>query len=92
MQEVHEALNFLVERKPISSSDGENLVLINDTGKNIVVFRTLESFQFICEMENGYIDGTFDCCMQHFKQLFRIHGEKNQNYLPLAFWLLPNKE
>ena len=44
-------------------------------------------------MDTIYIDGTFKSCLKQFTQFFIIHGLKeSNNYVPLVFYLLPNKE
>ncbi|KAF0754304.1 MULE domain-containing protein [Aphis craccivora] len=37
------------------------------------------------------IDGTFKSCPKRFYELFTIYGLKNDVYLPLVFFLLPDK-
>lgn len=35
--------------------------------------------------------GTFKSCTKHFLQMFTIHGFRNGHYIPLVFFLLPDK-
>jgi len=37
------------------------------------------------------VDGTFKSCPKLFSQIFTPHGLKNNNYISLVFFLLPNK-
>lgn len=39
-----------------------------------------------------YVDGTFNYCSKFFHQMFIIHGFINNYYIPLAFFLIPDKE
>jgi len=43
-------------------------------------------------LETIYVDGTFQYCAKHFLQMFTIHGLINDYYIPLTFFLLPDKE
>ena len=38
------------------------------------------------------MDGTFEYCTKHFKQLFTIHAVKNNHYIPLVSAILPDKK
>lgn len=38
------------------------------------------------------MDGTFSYSPKYFYQLFTIHIANNSYYIPLVFFLLPNKE
>jgi len=42
-------------------------------------------------MKTVFMDGTFKSFPKLFYQLFIIHGAKDNNYFPLVFFLLPNK-
>jgi len=42
-------------------------------------------------MKTVFIDGTFKSCPKLFYQLFTVHGVKNNHYVPLVLFLLPNK-
>ena len=39
-----------------------------------------------------YVDGTFETAPTFFHQLFTIHGHSIGHYVPLAFFLLANKQ
>lgn len=92
MNETISRFDWMVENSKAVTVDNENMILINDHQHKIVVFGTVEALRFLCEMETIYMDGTFDYCVAHFAQLFTIHGVRNNNYVPLLFCLLPNKE
>jgi hypothetical protein len=69
----------------------ENLLLINDNMLNIICFSTKSNLEFLCSYDKIFVDGTFEICSKYFYQLFTIHGLKNERYIPLLFFLLPNK-
>lgn len=90
LPEVHAALTNL-DTSTISTSKGENILLINDSILNIICFSTKTNLEFLCTCEKIFVDGTFEFCSKYFNQLFTIHGLKNGHYIPLEFTLLPNK-
>lgn len=70
----------------------ENFLLVNDVQNHIVIFGTKTNLRYLCKRMKIFMDGTFEYCAAHFKQLFTIHSVENDNYVPLLFCLLPNKE
>jgi hypothetical protein len=46
---------------------------------------------FLSKLNTLYVDGTFNYCAKYFCQLFTIHGILNDNYIPLVFFLLKDK-
>lgn len=88
IDEVHTILSEM----NLKTADGENLLMVNDSQLNIVIFSTKKNLKFLSEVKKIFIDGTFDKSLKFFKQLFTIHGVKKRNYVPAAFCLLKNKE
>lgn len=86
MAEVHKALNHL----DLVCKE-ENFLLVNDLQNHIIVFGTATNLRYLCTRTKILMDGTFEFCTAHFKQLFTIHGVENSNYVPLLFCLLPTK-
>lgn len=68
-----------------------NYLKRNDKENSIVGFSTEQNIKVLCDVKKIYVDGTFKSCPKNFTQLFTIHGLKNDVYLPLVFFLLPNK-
>jgi hypothetical protein len=46
----------------------------------------------MCSQHTLYMDGTFDYCTKDFLQMFTIHALSNENYIPVAFCLLKDKQ
>lgn len=87
IEEVHDTLNVM----DIQTNRSEQFVLLNDQDSHIIIFSCIENLKFLCSNEKIFLDGTFNYCTKYFLQLFTIHGFKNQNYIPLVFALLPDK-
>lgn len=90
MDEVHEALNALDPRE-IETSRSEEFLMRNDRGRNIIVFSTPSNLRFLAGCRKILMDGTFEYCVKHFKQMFTIHAVENKHYIPLVYALLPDK-
>lgn len=86
-QEVHEALNQI----NVISHKGENMIKVNDSEKNIICFTTDTNLAYLSKKSKLFGDGTFTYSPKYFHQLFTIHTVENGNYIPLVFFLLPNK-
>jgi hypothetical protein len=69
----------------------EQFLLVNNSGKNIVMFSCKTNLQFLIFIHVLYVDGTFKPVPKFFHQIFTIHRLKNGHYMPLAFFLLNNK-
>lgn len=87
LDEIHEML----DNSLILTNKKENFVLRNDKLNNIIMFSCKTNLKYLVEIEEIYVDGTFQYCPKLFYQLFTIHGIKNGHYIPLVFLLLPNK-
>lgn len=87
LEEVHDVLKSF----PCKTNRNEPFLLVNDTENNIIMFSCQSNLEFLCSLDTIYVDGTFDCCTKFFVQLFTIHGLKDDHYIPLVFFLLPNK-
>lgn len=87
LTELHEAL----DNYDVITNRGENFKFINDCETNIVIFTCSHNLEILRKMKIVFVDGTFKSCPKLFYQLFTIHGVKDNNYFPLVFFLLPNK-
>lgn len=58
---------------------------------NIKGFSTDTNLRKLCTVDTIFVDGTFKSCPALFYQIFTIHAIINDNYIPLAFFLLSNK-
>ncbi|XP_025192275.1 uncharacterized protein LOC112592439 [Melanaphis sacchari] len=75
----------------LMTNRGENFLFINSAETNIIGFSCDSNLKVLREMKTVFIDGTFKSCPKLFYQLFTVHGVKNNHYVPLVFFLLPNK-
>ena len=87
--EVHETVNSMEVN---TKSKNESLVLVKDRANNIIVFGTKENLEFAAKIKTLLLDGTLQYCTKHFLQMFTIHSIVNNDYVPLLFCLLPNKQ
>lgn len=87
VEEVHTALKSM----NIKTNLGENFILVNDEVNKIIGFSTDRNLRVLCEVQQIFVDGTFKSCPNFYTQLFTIHGLKNEIYVPLVFFLLPDK-
>lgn len=88
VEEIHTYLN----QYPPTTSKGEIFVLKNDCDHNIVMFSCATNLKFLdTQVDSIYMDGTFEYCPKFFLQLFTVHGLCNNYYIPLVYFLLPNK-
>jgi len=87
-EEVHNML----QQNQIFTAENETFVMVNDKQTNIILFSCEKNLRFLSNLKTIYVDGTFQYCPKFFLQMFTIHGLINDYYIPLAFFLLPNKE
>jgi len=80
-----------IDQMDTISTDGEEMLLLNDKNLNIVGFATRNNLKFLSECKKFFIDGTLKYCPRLFYQLVTIHTVKNGEYVPLVYLLLPNK-
>ena len=74
------------------SSTGEQFVHYdNRRDGRLVIFGTRESFQFLENSENWFMDGTFSTAPPQFAQLYTVHGLSNGKNIVGAYCLLINK-
>lgn len=86
--ETHSALNNTV----MKTNCDEDFMFINDVQNSIVGFSTEKNLKVLCDVHAIYMDGTFSSCPKYFLQLFTIHGFHDNVYIPLVYFLLPDKE
>jgi hypothetical protein len=70
---------------------GEDFLLVYNNETNILGFLTVRNLQALYSLNTIFVDGTFKSCSKLFYQFFTIHGELNNNYIPLVYFLLPSK-
>lgn len=70
-------------------------VVIDDEG-HILLFTTSSNLEKLAKAEVIIMDGTFSSSPSQFKQIFTIHGflgsGNDRLFLPLVYFLLPNKK
>lgn len=88
LEEVHEY--FLNHQ--IKTNKMELFMVKNDTTNNIIMFTCETNLRFLSNVEHIYLDGTFQYAPKFFLQLFTVHGLKNNHYVPLVYFLLPDKK
>lgn len=85
--QFHDAIDDI----PTMTYQQEEFLLINDRDNNVIGFRTEHNLKMRVKSKVLFCDGTFYSCPDPFLQLFTIHGYHNNVYMPLVFFLLPNK-
>jgi hypothetical protein len=87
-EETHEALHQYV----MFSGQDEKVIHINNSETNIIMFSTETNLKFLSEPDiHLFADGTFQYCPKFYYQLYTIHAFRNGQYIPCAFFLLPDK-
>ena len=87
-EETHEAL----QQYDMFSSQDEKMIHINNSETNIIMFSTETNLKFVSEPDiHLFADGTFQYCPKFYYQLYTIHVFRNGQYIPCAFFLLPDK-
>ena len=87
-QETHQALDEF----SFQSTNGENMIYVNDPNSGIIMFTTKTNLEYICQSEvDIFCDGTFKYCPSFYYQLYTFLGFKNGQYIPCVFFLLPAK-
>lgn len=87
VEEVQKALSKLNPQ----TTRGEDFLMVNDENGKLIIFCCKTNLTFLCKSKVIYMDGTFQYCAKHFKQMFTIHGFFNGHYIPLVFCLLSDK-
>jgi len=90
LNELHISLDNMSHL--LITNRNENFLLVNDNTSNILLFSTETNLKFLSKIDTIFVDGTFKSCPKLFTQMFTVHGLQNGNYLPLLFFILPNKE
>ncbi|KAL5237431.1 hypothetical protein ACI65C_004841 [Semiaphis heraclei] len=85
--EFHNVLNDLT----LQTNENGTFLLHNDADNNIVCFSTDTNIKKLTECSKVTADGTFYSCPNPFLQVFCIHGLANNVFIPLMFFLFPNK-
>ncbi|KAE9531503.1 hypothetical protein AGLY_010709 [Aphis glycines] len=85
--EVIEAMN----NREIKTVEGESFLIHTDLVNNMMCFSTDSNLKALSSSNTIFVDGTFSACPMFFYQLFTIHVNINGHYVPLVFFLLPNK-
>ncbi|KAL4152805.1 hypothetical protein QTP88_000638 [Uroleucon formosanum] len=75
-----------------TTNDNEQFIFVNNSVSSIIGFSTERNLNVLCDVTDIYMDGTFNVCPKFFTQLFTIHGLKDDVYIPLVFFLLPDKQ
>ena len=74
------------------SNTGEQFVHYNNRRDDrLIIFGTRESFKFLENRENWFMDGTFSTAPPQFAQLYTFHGLSNGKNTVGAYCLLVNK-
>lgn len=87
LADLHDAL----DRYDLVTNRGENFLFINDRISNIVGFSCETNLNVLRQAKTMYVDGTFESSPKLFQQIFIIHTVIDNIYVPLAFFLLPDK-
>lgn len=90
IEEAQTAIDAMDPTK-LTTSCGKFFVLANNKNRKIIIFSTDKNIRVLSECDTIFVYGTFDYSPKHFKQLFTIHGLRNNQYIETAFCLLPDK-
>uniref|UniRef100_A0A6P7FDT9 Uncharacterized protein LOC114329322 n=1 Tax=Diabrotica virgifera virgifera TaxID=50390 RepID=A0A6P7FDT9_DIAVI len=82
MEETHDILKTF----PVKTNKNEDFLMVNDIKNQIIMFSCSSNLEFLADLDTICIDGTFEYCPK------AIHGLKEDQYIPLVFFLLPNKQ
>lgn len=86
-QETHEA----IQQYDMFSSQDEKMMHINNSDTNIT-FSTETNLKCLSAPDiDLFADGTFQYCQKFYYQFNTIHAFRNDQYIPCAFLLLPEK-
>ncbi|KAE9542314.1 hypothetical protein AGLY_003441 [Aphis glycines] len=88
--DIIEVINVISVRQ-IKTVQDENFILVVDAVNKIICFSTKSNLKLLCSVDKIFVDGTFTYCPKYFLQLFTIHIFKNGHYIPLVYFLLPDK-
>lgn len=86
--EFHTALNNM----NVVTNAEEKFMMVNDAVKNIICFTTILNLTALTKSTQIFVDGTFYSSPKPFYQLFTVHGLHENIYVPLVFFLLPDKK
>ena len=76
-----------------TTTDGRKFLQIDDgTSNRILGFSTDELMECLCAGENIFMDGTFSTVPEIFSQLYTLHTFHRGQMIPVAYFLLPDKE
>lgn len=75
----------------IKTHTGEDFLKYNDPSNGFLIFTCDRNLQFLSEVTEVVMDGTFKSCPPFFYQVYIIHGVSNGHYIPLVYILLPGK-
>ena len=90
LEELHTSLDNMSDF--LLTNRSENFLLVNDKESNILLFSCKSNLMFLSNVDTIFVDGTFKSCPSLFTQIFTVHGLQNGKYIPLLFFLLPDKE
>ncbi|KAE9525669.1 hypothetical protein AGLY_014196 [Aphis glycines] len=85
-----EVINVMSERQ-VKTVQDEDFILLVDSGNKIICFSTNLNLKLLCSVDKIFVNGTLTYCAKYFLQLFTIHIFKNGHYVPLVYFLLPDK-
>jgi hypothetical protein len=74
-----------IKSMELTTNKGENFLLLTSEVNRIIIFSCFTNLYFLCQVDNIYVDGTFQYCSKHFFQTFTLHDFKNGHYVPLIF-------
>ena len=75
------------------TTNGQNFLLFNEgTTDRILGFSTNELIIALCNASTVFMDGTFRVVPEIFSQLYTLHGFYKDCMIPMAYFLLPNKD
>jgi len=81
----------LMKNQKITTIENEDFLLNVDSTNNILFYSTISNLKLLCSCDRIFVEGTFYSCPKYFYQLFTVIIFKNGHYVPLSYFLLPDK-
>ena len=75
-----------------TKDNGTFLIANEGAGGRILGFCASEALEIPCSVDAVFMDGTFKVVPTLFSQLYTLHGNFEGEMMPLAYFLLPNKD
>jgi hypothetical protein len=73
---THEDVITTVKSMELTTNKGENFLLLASEVKRIIIFSCFTNLYFLCQVDNIYVDGTFQYCSNFFFKCLHCMASK----------------